>query len=330
MTKTAIPQRKIGDFQVSAIGLGCMGMSYGYGEVKDENAMINLVHNAYDLGITFFDTAEVYGPYTNETLVGKALKPFRDKVVLATKFGIQVENHKQVVTSDLKQIRLSLEGSLKRLQTDCIDLYYQHRVDTKVPIEEVANLMATFAKEGKIKAWGMSEAGIESIQKAHSIFPLSAVQSEYSLWWREPEKELLPLLESLNIGFVPFSPLGKGFLAAKFNKDSTFDKKDFRSSVPRFERENLEANMALVEFIKEIAKDKDSTPAQVALAWLREQKPFIVPIFGTTNLQRLEENINSLTLHLSEADLQTINAKLDTITIKGDRYSGENAKRVGK
>lgn len=323
-------KRKLRDLEASELGLGCMGMSYGYGEAKDENAMINLIHKALDLGISFFDTAEVYGPYTNETLVGKALKPFRDKVIIATKFGIQIENHKQIVTSDLKQIRLSLEGSLKRLQIDCIDLYYQHRVDTKVPVEEVAALMAVLHKEGKIKAWGMSEAGIESIQKAHSVFPLSAVQSEYSLWWREPEKELLPLLESLNIGFVPFSPLGKGFLAAKFNKDSTFDKKDFRSSVPRFERENLETNMALVEFIKEIAKDKNATPAQVALAWLREQKPFIVPIFGTTNLQRLEENINSLVLNLSKTDLQAINAKLDTITIKGNRYSGENAKRVGK
>lgn len=323
-------KRKLRDLEVSELGLGCMGMSYGYGEAKDENAMINLIHKALDLGISFFDTAEVYGPYINETLVGKALKPFKDKVIIATKFGIQVENHKQIVTSDLRQIRLSLEGSLKRLQMDCIDLYYQHRVDTKVPVEEVAALMAALHKEGKIKAWGMSEAGIESIQKAHSVFPLSAVQSEYSLWWREPEKTLLPLLESLNIGFVPFSPLGKGFLAAKFNKDSTFDKKDFRSSVPRFERKNLEANMALVEFIKEIAKDKNATPAQVALAWLRKQKPFIVPIFGTTNPQRLEENINSLTLHLSEADLQAINAKLDTITILGDRYSGENAKRVGK
>ncbi|AWI34412.1 aldo/keto reductase [Helicobacter apodemus] len=323
-------KRKLRDLEVSELGLGCMGMSYGYGEAKDENTMINLIHKALNLGISFFDTAEVYGPYINETLVGKALKAFRDKVIIATKFGIQVENHKQIVTSDLRQIRLSLEGSLKRLQMDCIDLYYQHRVDTKVPVEEVAALMATLHKEGKIKAWGMSEAGIESIQKAHSVFPLSAVQSEYSLWWREPERELLPLLESLNIGFVPFSPLGKGFLAAKFNKDSTFDKKDFRSSVPRFEKENLETNMALVEFIKEIAKDKNATPAQVALAWLRKQKPFIVPIFGTTNPQRLEENINSLTLHLSEADLQAINAKLDTITIKGDRYSGENAKRIGK
>ncbi|TLD84616.1 aldo/keto reductase [Helicobacter sp. MIT 11-5569] len=323
-------KRKLRNLEVSALGLGCMGMSYGYGEAKDENAMISLIHKAKDLGITFFDTAEVYGPHTNEILVGKSLKPFRNEVILATKFGIQVENGKQVVTSDLAQMRKSLEGSLKRLQTDYIDLYYQHRVNPNIPVAEVAGLCAEFAKEGKIRAWGMSEAGIESIKKANAVFPLSAVQSEYSMWWREPEKELLGVLESLNIGFVPFSPLGKGFLAGKFNADSTFDKDDFRSTVPRFEKEALKANMALVELLKNIAKQKDATPAQIALAWVCAQKPFIAPIFGTTNPSRLEENIGSLAIVLSAEDLRQINAELEKIKIVGDRYSGEAAKRVGK
>ena len=326
----AMKSVQLGKLKVSQLGLGCMGMSYGYGKAKDENAMIDLIHKAYDLGITFFDTAEVYGPYTNETLVGKALKPFRDKVVLATKFGIQIENGKQVVTSNLRQIRLSLEGSLKRLQTDCVDLYYQHRVDPNVPVAEVAALMQEFVKEGKILAWGMSEAGVESIKKAHAVFPLSAVQSEYSMWWREPEKELLPLLQSLGIGFVPFSPLGKGFLAGKFDKNATFASDDFRSKVPRFQKENLEANMVLVELISDIARQKNATAAQIALAWVCAQKPFIAPIFGTTNASRLEENLQSSAIALSGEDLHNINAALDKITIVGDRYSGEAAKRVGK
>lgn len=321
---------QLGNLKVSQLGLGCMGMSYGYGQPKDENEMIALIHKAHDLGVTFFDTAEVYGPYTNETLVGKALKPFRDKVVLATKFGIRIESGKQIVDSNLQQIRRSLEGSLTRLQTDCVDLYYQHRVDPKVSPTEVAALMQEFVKEGKIKAWGMSEAGVESIKKAHSVFPLAAVQSEYSMWWREPEKELLGLLESLGIGFVPFSPLGKGFLAGKFNADSTFAKDDFRSTVPRFEKENLQANMALVEQIRAIAAQKNATPAQIALAWVCAQKPFIAPIFGTTNGSRLVENLQSLTLTLNAQDLQQINAALAKIPIRGERYSGEAAKRVGK
>lgn len=291
-------KRKLRNLEVSALGLGCMGMSFGYGEAKDEKEMITLIHKAKDLGIDFFDTAEVYGPFTNEELVGKAIKSFRNEVVLATKFGIRIEGTKQIVDSTLSKIRQSLEGSLKRLQTDCIDLYYQHRVDTNVPVEEVANLMSEFYKEGKIKAWGMSEAGIQSIKKAHAVFPLSAVQSEYSLWWREPENELLKVLEELNIGFVPFSPLGKGFLAGKFNANSTFENNDFRSQVPRFKSENLKANLDLVYALEDIAKSKNATLAQIALAWVLAQKAFIAPIFGTTNLRRLEKILMLLILIL--------------------------------
>lgn len=280
-------RRKLRNLEVSVLGLGCMGMSFGYGEAKDEKEMITLIHKAKDLGIDFFDTAEVYGPFINEELVGKAIKPFRNEVVLATKFGVRIEGAKQIVDSTLNKIRESLEGSLKRLQTDCIDLYYQHRVDTNVPVEEVANLMGQFYKEGKIKAWGMSEAGVQSIKKAHAVFPLSAVQSEYSLWWREPEKELLKVLEELNIGFVPFSPLGKGFLAGKFDANSTFENNDFRSQVPRFKSENLKANLDLVYALEDIAKAKNATLAQIALAWVLAQKTFIAPIFGTTKFTKV-------------------------------------------
>ncbi len=290
-------KRKLRDLQVSILGLGCMGMSFGYGEAKDEKEMITLIHKAKDLGIDFFDTAEVYGPFINEELVGKAIKAFRNEVALATKFGIRIEGAKQIVDSTLNKIRQSLEGSLKRLQTDCIDLYYQHRVDTNVPVEEVANLMSEFYKEGKIKAWGMSEAGVRSIKKAHAVFLLSAVQSEHSLWWREPEKELLKVLEELNIGLVPFSPLGKGFLAGKFNANSTFENNDFRSQVSRFKSENLKANLDLVYALEDIVKAKNATLAQIALAWVLAQKTFIAPIFGTTNLQRLEENINAVNIN---------------------------------
>ncbi|MBK1963391.1 aldo/keto reductase [Campylobacter novaezeelandiae] len=323
-------KRKLRDLQVSILGLGCMGMSFGYGEAKDEKEMITLIHKAKDLGIDFFDTAEVYGPFINEELAGKAIKAFRNEVILATKFGIRIEGAKQIVDSTLNKIRQSLEGSLKRLQTDCIDLYYQHRVDTNVPVEEVANLMSQFYKEGKIKAWGMSEAGVQSIKKAHAVFPLSAVQSEYSLWWREPEKELLKVLEELNIGFVSFSPLGKGFLAGKFDANSTFENNDFRSQVPRFKSENLKANLDLVYALEDIAKSKNATLAQIALAWVLAQKTFIAPIFGTTNLQRLEENINAVNINFTQEELNHLKSILDKITIKGDRYAGEAALRVGK
>ncbi|EOJ0287879.1 aldo/keto reductase [Campylobacter jejuni] len=316
--------------EVSVLGLGCMGMSFGYGEAKDEKEMITLIHRAKDLGIDFFDTAEVYGPFINEELVGKAIKPFRNEVVLATKFGVRIEGVKQIVDSTLSKIRQSLEGSLKRLQTDCIDLYYQHRVDTNVPVEEVANLMSEFYKEGKIKAWGMSEAGVQSIKKAHAVFPLSAVQSEYSLWWREPEKELLKVLKELNIGFVPFSPLGKGFLAGKFDANSTFENNDFRSQVPRFKSENLKANLDLVYALEDIAKAKNATLAQIALAWVLAQKTFIAPIFGTTNLRRLEENINAVNIDFTQEELNHLKSILEKIIIKGDRYAGEAALRVGK
>ncbi|EOI0600903.1 aldo/keto reductase [Campylobacter jejuni] len=323
-------RRKLRNLEVSVLGLGCMGMSFGYGEAKDEKEMITLIHRAKDLGIDFFDTAEVYGPFINEELVGKAIKPFRNEVVLATKFGVRIEGVKQIVDSTLSKIRQSLEGSLKRLQTDCIDLYYQHRVDTNVPVEEVANLMSEFYKEGKIKAWGMSEAGVQSIKKAHAVFPLSAVQSEYSLWWREPEKELLKVLKELNIGFVPFSPLGKGFLAGKFDANSTFENNDFRSQVPRFKSENLKANLDLVYALEDIAKAKNATLAQIALAWVLAQKTFIAPIFGTTNLRRLEENINAVNIDFTQEELNHLKSILEKIIIKGDRYAGEAALRVGK
>ncbi|OCX43183.1 aldehyde oxidase [Campylobacter ornithocola] len=323
-------KRKLRNLKVSTLGLGCMGMSFGYGKAKDEKEMINLIHKAKDIGINFFDTAEVYGPFTNEELVGKALKSFKHEVIIATKFGITIENNKQILDSSPKIIRKSIEGSLKRLNVDCIDLYYQHRVDTKINVEEVANLMSDLYKEGKIKAWGMSEAGIQSIKKAHAIFPLSAVQSEYSLWWREPENELLSVLEELNIGFVPFSPLGKGFLAGKFDANSTFANDDFRSQVPRFESENLKTNLILLNTLKDLADSKNATLAQIALAWVLAQKSFIVPIFGTTNLQRLEENTNALNISFNKEELKTIKMILDKIEIKGDRYKGEAAERVGK
>lgn len=323
-------KRKLRNLEVSALGLGCMGMSFGYGKAKDEKEMINLIHKAKDFGINFFDTALAYGPYINEELVGKAIKPFRNEVFVATKFGISIEGNKQILDSSPKTIRKSIEGSLKRLNVDCIDLYYQHRVDTKISVEVVANLMSELYKEGKIKAWGMSEAGVQSIKKAHAVFALSAVQSEYSLWWREPENELLGVLEELNIGFVPFSPLGKGFLAGKFDANSTFANDDFRSQVPRFESENLKANLALLEVLKDLASSKNATLAQIALAWVLAQKDYIVPIFGTTNLQRLEENMAALNINFKRDELESIKNALEKIEIKGDRYKGEAAARVGK
>ena len=323
-------KRKLRDLEVSVLGLGCMGMSYGYGKPKDVKEMRELIAKAYDRGINFFDTAEVYGPYINEELVGSAIKDFRDKIVVATKFGIQITEVRQIVNSSLDVIKKSIEGSLRRLNIECIDLYYQHRVDTNTPIEEVANLMAEFHKQGKIKAWGLSEAGIETIKKAHSVFPLTAIQSEYSMWWREPEKELFNVLEERDIGFVAFSPLGKGFLTGKIDANSSVKNDDFRSSVPRFNQENIKANLALIDEIESIAQAKNATKAQIALAWNLAQKPYIVPIFGTTSLERLDENLGALGVSLSQEELDSINSKLDSIKIVGERYSGDAAHRVGK
>lgn len=325
-------KRKLGNsgLEVSAIGLGCMGMSHGYGPASDKKEMISLIHAAIDRGVTLFDTAEVYGPYVNEELVGEALKPFKGKVVIATKFGIQMENGKQVLDSKPETIRQSVEGSLNRLKVDTIDLYYQHRVDPNVPIEEVAGVVQDLIKEGKVKHWGLSEAGVETIRRAHSVQPLTAIQSEYSMMWRSPEEQLLPTLEELGIGFVPFSPLGKGFLTGKIDKNATFVSSDFRSIVPRFKPENIEANQILVELIKKIAVGKDASPAQIALAWVLAQKPWIVPIPGTRKLERLEENLGAAEVELTPEELHDLNDALSKIEISGERYPAEYANRVGK
>lgn len=325
-------KRKLGKsgLEVSAIGLGCMGMSHGYGPASDKKEMISLIHKAIDRGVTFFDTAEVYGPYVNEELVGEALAPFKEKVVIATKFGIQMANGKQVLDSNPEQIRQAVEGSLKRLKVDTIDLYYQHRVDPNVPIEEVAGVVQDLIKEGKIKHWGLSEAGVETIRRAHTVHPVTAIQSEYSMMWRNPEEELMLILEELGIGFVPFSPLGKGFLTGKVDKNVTFGSDDFRSIVPRFKPENIEANQVLVNLIKEIAAEKDTTPAQIALAWVLHQKPWIVPIPGTRKLERLEENIDAVDVELTTKELNDLNDSLAKIEILGERYPSEYANRVGK
>lgn len=316
--------------KVSAMGLGCMGMSHGYGAAGDKKEMIKLIHQAVEKGVTFFDTAEVYGPYTNEELVGEALEPYRKEVVIATKCGIQIVDGKQIVIGKPETIRRSIEGSLKRLRTEYIDLYYLHRVDPDTPIEEVAETMKLLQQEGKIRHWGVSEAGVQTIRRAHSVFPLTAVQSEYSMWWREPEKELLPTLEELGIGFVPFSPLGKGFLTGSINKDTQFDKSDFRNIVPRFTTENLNANQVIIDFIKILANEKNATPAQIALAWVLAVKPWIAPIPGTTKLSRLEENLQSINVEITPEELRKINDMLNSIPISGDRYPEELAKRVGK
>ena len=323
-------KRKIGNLEVSAIGLGCMGMSHGYGEPADKKEMISLIHKSIDLGVTFFDTAEVYGPFTNEELVGEALKPYRNNVVIATKFGIKLENGKQVLDAKPSTIRKSIEGSLKRLNIEAIDLYYLHRVDPNTPIEEVALTIKDLIKDGKVKNWGLSEAGANTIRKADSVCKLTALQSEYSMMWREPEKEIIPLLEELNIGFVPFAPLGRGFLTGMLDKNSTFQNNDFRSIVPRFKKENLEANQVLIELIRDIANKKNIKMSQVALAWVLAQKPFIVPIPGTRNLERLKDNISSADVILSEKELKDINEALSKITIQGERYPKQIAEIVGK
>lgn len=315
--------------EVSAIGLGCMGMSYAYGPASDKNDMISLIHSAIDRGVTFFDTAQIYGPFINEELVGEALAPYRDEVIMATKFGIKMVNGKQVLDSQPEHIRQSVEGSLKRLKVETIDLLYQHRVDPNVPIEEVAGVIQELIKEGKVRYWGLSEAGVQTIRRANAVQPLAAIQSEYSMMWRQPEKELFPVLEELGIGFVPFSPLGKGFLTGSINKNSTFGGSDFRSIVPRFTPENIEANQGLVNLIKKVAADKNATPAQIALAWVLAQKPWIVPIPGTRKLERLEENLAAADIELTKEELRDLNEALSKLTISGERYPAEYAKRTG-
>jgi aryl-alcohol dehydrogenase-like predicted oxidoreductase len=322
--------------KVSAIGLGCMGMTHGFGDPSDEAEMIGVIRGAVEAGITMFDTAEVYqnddGSKYNETLVGNALKPYRDQVVIATKCGIQVKAGKQVLDARPDTIRNSLEGSLKRLQTDYVDIYYLHRVDPNIPIETVAWTMKDLMDEGKIKHWGLSEAGIETIRKAHAICPLTVVESEYSMIWRQPEQELLPVLEELGIGFIPFAPLGKGFLTATIAPNQAFAKNDTRSRQPRFQKENMQANQVLLELIKKIASKKNAAPTQIALAWVLAQKPWIVPIPGSRKLSRIQENISATEVKLSKTDLAEIKVSLDNLNLKADRWDpdSDNAKRVGK
>jgi aryl-alcohol dehydrogenase-like predicted oxidoreductase len=325
-------KRKLGksNLQVSALGLGCMGMSYGYGPAGDRQEMISLIRSAVERGVTFFDTAQIYGPFTNEALVGEALAPFRERVVIATKFGLRIDpSGQQVADSRPEQIKQSVEGSLKRLRTDVIDLYYQHRVDPNVPIEDVAGAVKDLIREGKVKHFGLSEAGVRTIRRAHAVQPVTAVQSEYSLWWRRPEQELLPALEELGIGFVPFSPLGKGFLTGKIDENTKFDSSDFRNIVPRFTPEARKANQALVELLRRIAERKKATPAQIALAWLLAQKPWIVPIPGTRKLERLEENIGAVAVDLTSEQLDEIDSAASHITIQGARYPEALEKRTG-
>jgi len=316
--------------EVSALGLGCMGLSYGYGPATDKQDAINLIRAAYDKGVTFFDSAEAYGPFTNEELLGEALQPFRNEVVIATKFGFKEGKTALGTDSRPENIRAVTEAALKRLRTDVIDLLYQHRVDPNVPIEEVAGTVKDLINEGKVKHFGLSEAGAQTIRKAHAVQPVTALQSEYSLWWREPEQEILPTLEELGIGFVPFSPLGKGFLTGKIDENTTFDKNDFRNTVPRFSEENRKANQALVDLLGRIAKVMNATAAQIALTWLLAQKPWIVPIPGTTKIHRLEENVGAAGLTLSAADLKEINEAISKIEVQGARYSEQAQKMVNR
>ena len=325
-------KRKLGksNLEVSAIGLGCMGMSYAYGPAGDKNEMIALIRKAVERGVTFFDTAEVYGPFKNEELVGEALAPHRGQVVIATKFGIKIDpSGQQVQDSRPEQIKKSAEGSLKRLRVDAIDLYYQHRVDPAVPIEEVAGAVQDLIREGKVKHFGLSEPGIQTIRRAHAVQQVTAVQSEYSLWWRGPEGELLPTLEELGIGFVPFSPLGKGYLTGKIDENTKFDSSDFRNIVPRFTPDARKANLGLVDLLRKIGERKKATPAQIALAWLLARKRWIVPIPGTTKLNRLEENLRAVAVELSSEDLHEIDTAAAKITIEGARYPEELERRTG-
>ena len=320
------------NLEVSAIGLGCMGMSFAYGPPADKQEMIRLLRSAVERGITFFDTAEAYGPFTNEELVGEALTPFRGQVVIASKFGFKLgpTGEQTGMDSRPEHIKQVAEASLKRLKVDAIDLFYQHRVDPDVPIEDVAGAVKDLIQEGKVKHFGLSEAGVQTIRRAHAVQPITAVQSEYSLWWRAPEAEVLPTLEELGIGFVPFSPLGKGFLTGKINENTTFDSSDFRNIVPRFTPEARKANQALVDLLREIAERKKATPAQIALAWLLAQKPWIVPIPGTTKLSRLEENIGAVAVELTFDDLREIESAASKITVQGARYPEELERRTGR
>ena len=325
-------RRKLGnsDLDVSALGLGCMGLSYGYGPATDKPEAISLIRTAVESGITFFDSAEAYGPFKNEELLGEALAPVRDQVVIATKFGFTFEGQKQSGTdSRPEHIKEVAEASLKRLKTDRIDLFYQHRVDPNVPIEDVAGAVKDLIEQGKVRHFGLSEAGVQTIRRAHAVQPVTALQSEYSLWWRKPEVEVLPTLEELGIGFVPFSPLGKGFLTGKIDETTTFDKSDFRNIVPRFTAEARKANQALVDLLRSIGERKNATPAQLALAWLLAQKPWIVPIPGTTKLSRLDENIGSVSVELTADDLREIDSAAAKIEVQGARYPEELERRTG-
>ncbi|WP_426688815.1 aldo/keto reductase [Rhodanobacter ginsengiterrae] len=324
--------RRLGNsgLEVSAIGYGCMGLNFAYGTAMDKADAIALLRQAVEAGVTFFDTAEAYGPFTNEELVGEALAPFRDRLVIATKFGFRDGEAKAGMDSRPVRIRAVAEAALKRLKTDRIDLFYQHRVDPDVPMEDVAGTVKQLIAEGKVRHFGLSEAGAQSIRRAHAVQPVAALQSEYSLWWREPEQEVLPTCAELGIGFVPFSPLGRGFLTGKIDADTPFDKDDFRSSVPRFSPEARRANQVLVDLLGRIAADRQATPAQIALAWLLAQQPWIVPIPGTTKLSRLQENLGAADITLSAADLQQVSRSLAQIQVQGDRYPAHLAARVGK
>ena len=329
-------KRRLGKsgLEVSAIGLGCMGMSFGYGPAGDKREMISLIRSAVERGVTFFDTAEIYGPLTNEELVGEALEPFRGQVVIATKFGFRPatpdETHWSALDSRPEHVKQAVEGSLKRLRVETIDLYYQHRVDPEVQIEDVAGAVKDLIEQGKVKHFGLSEAGVQTIRRAHTVQPLTALQSEYSLWWRKPEEEVLPTLEELGIGFVPFSPLGKGFLTGNIDENTTFDSSDFRNIVPRFTPEARKANQALVDLMRAIAEKKGATPAQIALAWLLAQKPWIVPIPGTTKMHRLEENLGASEIELTPDDLREIEEAASKITVQGARYPEHLERRVGR
>jgi aryl-alcohol dehydrogenase-like predicted oxidoreductase len=328
-------KRKLGKsgLEVSAIGLGCMGMSFGYGPPKDKQEMISLLRAAVDRGVTFFDTAEVYGPFTNEELVGEGLAPFRQQVVIATKFGFKLDpksGRSIGVDSRPEHIKEVAEASLKRLKTDVIDLFYQHRVDPEVPIEDVAGAVKQLIQEGKVKHFGLSEPGVQTIRRAHSVQLVTAIQNEYSLWWRKPEQEVLPVLEELGIGFVPYSPLGRGYLTGKMNENTTFDSTDFRNTLPRFTPEARKANQGLVDLLGEIAKRKKATPAQIALAWLLAQKPWIVPIPGTTKLNRLEENLGAAEIELTSDDLAEIESAASQVEVQGDRYPEHLEKMTGR
>jgi aryl-alcohol dehydrogenase-like predicted oxidoreductase len=329
-----IQKRKLGNsnLEVSALGLGCMGMNFSYAPFPERKEMVSLIRSAVEIGVTFFDTAEVYGPFTNEELVGEALAPVRDKVVIATKFGFNIDPNSGANSgpySRPEHIKKVVEGSLKRLKTDVIDLYYQHRVDPKVPIEDVAGTVKDLIQEGKVKHFGLSEAGVQTIRRAHAVQPVTAIQSEYSMWFRKPEMEVIPTLEELGIGFVPFSPLGKGFLTGKIKENKTFESTDIRNIIPRFTPEAMKANQVLVDLLAEIAEAKDATSAQIALAWLLAQKPWIVPIPGTTKLNRLEENIGAASIILTSEELNDINSALEKIKVVGDRYPEALEKTTG-